>query len=75
MMTHQELEVQTPVIDEPVVEEICGTPAPETASQLELSTASLEIETTEEEVVAMKLKPLPEGKNIFELGKSLLFLK
>jgi DNA-binding transcriptional MerR regulator len=75
MMTHQELEVQTPVIDEPVVEEICGTSAPETASQLELSTVSLEIETTEEEVVAMKLKPLPEGKKYFRIGEVSTLLK
>ena len=75
MMTHQELEVQTPVIEEPVVEEICGTPAPATASQLELSTASLEIETTEEEVVAMKLKPLPEGKKYFRIGEVSTLLK
>lgn len=75
MLHHQELEVQTQVIEEPVVEEICGTPAPEQISQLELSTASLEIETAEEEVVAMKLKPLPEGKKYFRIGEVSSLLK
>ena len=75
MMNHQEIEVHTQVIEEPVVEEICGTPAPEQTSQLELSTASLEIETAEEDVVAMKLKPLPEGKKYFRIGEVSTLLK
>jgi len=75
MLNHQELEVEAQAVEEPVIEEICGTPAPEKTSQLELSTASLEIETTEEEVVEMKLKPLPPGKKYFRIGEVSNLLK
>lgn len=68
MIPHQEPRENLKTTEEPVVEEICGTSAPETISQLELSTATLEIEATEEEI-GVKLKPLPEGKKYFRIGE------
>ncbi|MFM8269059.1 MAG: MerR family transcriptional regulator [Pseudomonadota bacterium] len=74
MIQHQEPEVAAQVMEEPIVEEICGTSAPEKQTQLELTSATLEIETAEEDVV-MKLKPLPEGKKYFRIGEVSNLLK
>lgn len=49
-------------------EEICGTPAPEQPTQLELTATQVELEERAEEK-ALELASLPEGKKYFRIGE------
>lgn len=76
-LKEQIVEESAPEVEElQASHELCGTPAEQTSSPLEIVTETLEVEEKEEEALSsVKLINLPEGKKYFRIGEVSTLLK